>query len=463
MSIQSAYRTKIQELYDVIGQRGLYVNTNHDIFVGAQDSIKTGTAVNYEFTLLQEGGKAYSSPLLLAALTSLLSHGTMLLTGAYGIGKTTGAEFAGHFFTNTPLDDILQATIQGHPQQTEEKMIARYHTGKLVKDGEEEVLPRKFLQCPVKLIDEINRLDPDKWSILLRLIDTGTATYGDSLLKAVPGPLFATANYTDAGTFDLPPPGLDRFDVAAIVTSPQPWDLEQIYARSDEKLNGSLPTLLEVPKHLAMSQEDFAAVRKEITALPKEDHLDTYVNFVLATIRFSEAASDDIARMTKGNAWANTSIGQHFTDHPSSYTENELSVRTARAWQRYARALAWFAGKEKVDMESLKVMFPYVTWHKLKPSEKATTEFPKCTNDRIGFTRELLKKIDQQWTTIQSEPRLEVYAAAVEALDDNGTNPKELHGVVSAAITKICKWDHPFALTLAKHLESKYNQKVMST
>src|SRR3989338_11064774 len=144
---------KILGLYNLMGERGLFVNTNHDIFIGPQEILKAGKNQNFSFSLLQDGGKAYSSPMLLTALTSMLKHGTMLLTGAHGIGKTTSVEFGGHFFTNTPLEDILQATIQGHPQQTEEKMVARYHTGKLIKDGEEKVLARNFIKCKVKLID----------------------------------------------------------------------------------------------------------------------------------------------------------------------------------------------------------------------------------------------------------------------------------------------------------------------
>jgi len=455
-------RKKVQGLYSVIGDRGLYVNSNHDIFIGEQTLVKAGIAANYEFRLLNKGSQAYASPLLFATLTSLLKHGTMLITGAPGAGKTTGAEFAGHFFTGTSLDDILTATIQGHPQQTEEKMIARYHTGDLIKEGEETVLPRKFLQCPVKLIDEINRMDPDKKSIILRLIDTGKAVYGDTLLTAENGPLFATANYADAGTFSMTPPELDRFDIAVVVTSPQPWDLEQIYSRSDEKLNGGLAELLEIPKSLRLKESDYEKIRKEISELPKPEGITEYINFVLASIRFSEAASNDVARMTKGNAWKSLELeSPRFAEHPSSYTKNELSVRTARAWQRYAKALAWFAGKQEMDEESIRTVFPYAVWHKLEPSDKALQMPWKAINDRIGFAKELLTKIDEDWTNVREEPSIKVYGAACSAIDNEKYPEKKLRNIVANAIKKIANWDDPYALTLAKHLESKYNQRVM--
>ncbi len=452
---------KVHGIYSLIGERGLYVNTSHDMFIGPHDKIQAGTASNYSFHLLGKGGRAYSSPLLLASLTSLLSHGTMLITGAPGIGKTTGAEFAGHFFTGIPIEEILQATIQGHPQQTEEKMTARYHTGKLIKDGEEKVLVRNFLKCKVKLIDEINRLDPDKISIILRLIDTGVAVYGDELLTASKGPLFATANYSDSGTFEIPPPALDRFDVAAIVTSPQPWDLEMIYSRQDEKLNGSLNGLLDIPDSLRLDENDFIQIRKEMLNMPKVDTIDAYVNFILASIRFSELASDNISRMTKGNAFADNDASEsHFNSHPSVYTRNELSVRAAKALQRYSKALAWLTGSDKVCEEHVRIIFPYAAWHKLQPSEKALQEIPKCANDRINFANALLGKIDEEWVKIQKEPVLKAYAAVAKSIESKKPDG-ETYQMVKKAIGQICRWDNPYALVLAKHLETLYNEKVM--
>lgn len=240
---------KVKALYNLIGERGLYVNSNFDVFSEAPEEVGLAGGAGYKIPLVNKGN-AYASPLLFATLTSLLNHGTMLVTGAPGIGKTTGAEFAGHFFTGTSLEDILASEIKGNPQKTEEKMIARFHTGKLITTGEELVLPRKFLKCPIKIVDEVNRMPADVTSILMDLADTGNAIYGDQLLKAAQGPFFATANYADEGTFQLTPPFLDRFDVAVMVTSPPAWDLSKIRARGDEKLNGGLSAALQIPEGL---------------------------------------------------------------------------------------------------------------------------------------------------------------------------------------------------------------------
>src|SRR3989338_6943721 len=236
---------KVQSLYNLIGERGLYVSSNFDVFTQAPEEVTLAFGAGYKIPLAQVGSKAYTSPLLFATLTALLHHGTMLITGAPGIGKTTGAEFAGHFFTNTPLDEILASEIQGHPQLTEEKMVAAY--------------------------DEGNRTPADVLSIIMRLVDTGKAVYGGQLLSATPGPLFVTANYSDEGTFHFTPPFLDRFDVAVMVTSPQPWDIDKIRQRTDEKLNGGLESALAVPDDLRLDAEK---IRSEIREVQEEVEYD---------------------------------------------------------------------------------------------------------------------------------------------------------------------------------------------
>ncbi|MEK6850035.1 MAG: AAA family ATPase, partial [Nanoarchaeota archaeon] len=378
---------KVRTLYNLIGERGLYVNSNFDVFSQAPELVDLAGGTGYKIPLVNKGSNAYASPLLFATLTSLLNHGTMLVTGAPGIGKTTGAEFAGHFFTGTPLEEILASEIKGNPQKTEEKMIARYHTGKLITTGEELVLPRKFLKCPVKIIDEVNRMPADLTSIIMDLADTGKAIYGDELLKAAPGPFIATANYADEGTFQLTPPFLDRFDVAVMVTSPPAWDLAKIRSRGDEKLNGGLNEALQIPDGLKLN---FDKIRKEIKDMPQDveygvPQMSTFADFVYSSLRFSEAASGNIARATKGNAWQvnqdNSPVG-HFQDSPFNYTLNELSVRSAKAMPRYAKAFAWLNGDDKVTPAHVKTILPFLLWHKVQPTAKALSENPLHANDR---------------------------------------------------------------------------------
>lgn len=461
---------KVRALYSIIGERGLYVNTNSDVFPKNPETITLANGTGYSIPLLNPGEKSYASPMLFATLTSLLNHGTMLITGAPGIGKTTGAEFAGHFFTGTSLDDILASEIQGHPQLTEEKMVASYDIGKLVHSGDKIVVPTRFLQCPVKILDEGNRTPSDVLSIIMRLADTGKAVYGGQLLKANPGPLFVTANYADEGTFQFTPPFLDRFDVAVMVTSPPSWDLKKIRQRGDQKLNGGLETALAIPPHLKL---DFEKLRKEIKDMPQTTEFDipqmtAFSDFVYSALRFSEAASGDLSRATKGNAWQVTQDNApagHFNDAPFTYTVNELSVRTAQAMPRYAKAFAWLNGDKEVKPEHLKTILPYLLWHKLTPTSKALTEDPRFANDRIALVKDLVEKVETDYTELSASPVIRTYASALQVirtgkLFDKTLSPEDIRTVARRAIEEIGAVDKAYALSLAQHVATEYNDRM---
>lgn len=468
---QLTEQQKVRKLYDVLGERGLYVNTNFDVFSQKPEEISLAQGAGYKLSLANPDSQAYASPLLFATLTSLLHHGTMLITGAPGIGKTTGAEFAGHFFTGTRLEDILASEILGYPQLTEEKLIASYDLGKLINQGERVVVPNNFLKCPVKIIDEGNRIPPDTLSILMRLADTGKAVYGGQLLTAATGPLFVTANYADEGTFHFTPPFLDRFDVAVMVTSPQPWDLRRIRERGDEKLNGNLENLLVIPEGTKI---DFDKARKAIKDMPESaeygvSKVAEFSDFMYAALRFSEAASTDLVRATKGNAWKvnqdNAKPG-HFNDGPHNYTLNELSVRTMKALQRYAKAFAWFNGDKTTNVTHLKTVLPYLLWHKVQPAEKALAEEPYYHNDRITFINGLVEKVETDYEEFVSDgEHRQAYKGAIGVLQHNGRvgerklEEDQIRAVVRNAILKIGNVDKPWAVSLANHIASEYNAR----
>jgi len=450
---------KVNALYHHLGKQGLYVNTNNDIFIGPYQTLTTGKGKKYTFHLLKDQGIAYASPMLFAALTAMLNHGTMLFTGAASVGKTTSAYLAGHFFNGQEYEDIRSATIHGHSRQTEERTIARYHTGRLLQ-GEEHVLWRKFAKSNVKVVNEFNRFGPDILNIFLDFVDTGYLNYGDEYLETKPGPLFATMNYNDSGTRDVQEPMLDRFDIAVPVTSPQPWDLENILKRSDEKLNGGFKDLLAIPPDIKLSDEERLQIRQEIASLPLHEDVEDFRTFAVATVRYSEVASDSVERMTKGNAWTMQDTSQlHFQNHPSLYTENEITLRTARNLDRYSKAIAWLTESTVATMEHLKVVFPYVTWHKLKPTTKSLGT-SKFANDRIQFGKMLFDEIQKDWVALKTKEQLTTYLDVKVSLENPSFSHPDLLNLTTKAMEQICTLDHPLAPVLAKHLESLYNARM---
>ncbi|MHA1468342.1 MAG: AAA family ATPase, partial [Promethearchaeota archaeon] len=136
---------------------------------------------------------------------------------------------------------------------TEEKLVGTLKLGKLMHEGEEEVVWRNFVTNFWKIIDEVNRLTPYAQDILLSLLAEGTVKYYDSIITISKYCLYATINPRDVGTFDLSHPFLDRFGISVPISMPASQDLQLILTGKDEKYSG-VDELVQVPKVLTLDE-----------------------------------------------------------------------------------------------------------------------------------------------------------------------------------------------------------------
>ena len=112
-------------------------------------------------------------------LNSLVPRSAMLLIGGHGGGKTTLIKLLGRMLTGKTLDEIDDGMLRGHPQLTEEKMVATLRPGPLMKEGVEVVVWRSFVTKFWKNIEEVKRLNPHAQNILLSLLAEGELKYKD--------------------------------------------------------------------------------------------------------------------------------------------------------------------------------------------------------------------------------------------------------------------------------------------
>ena len=146
--------------------------------------------------------KSLPEILSICVLNALVPNSAMILVGGHGGGKTSLTKLLGRMFTGNSLNEIESSIIRGHPQLTEEKLVGTLKLGKLMHDGEEEVVWRQFVTKFWKIIDEVNRLTPYAQDILLSLLAEGTIKYYDEIKTIDKFTLYATINPQDVGTFE---------------------------------------------------------------------------------------------------------------------------------------------------------------------------------------------------------------------------------------------------------------------
>ncbi len=331
--------------------------------------------------------------LSLCVLNAIVPNSAMLLIGGHGGGKTTLVKLLGRMFTANSLNEIENSIIRGHPQLTEEKLIGTLKLGKLMKDGEEEVVWRQFVTNFWKIIDEVNRLTPYAQDILLSLLAEGTVKYYDSITTINKFCLFATINPYDVGTFELSQPFLDRFGISVPISMPGSHDLQLILTGKDEKYSG-YDELIQVP--LVLSIDELMEIHFYVNRIPFSSEVNKYIHAIIREFTLC-------SRVDKGNTEdlkpsAGLCSGCHFNTAQNICNKNDsiLSVRVAKDLLRYSKALTWLLGLDKIDINIVNTIAPYVISHRMAYVKRELDKSPYFGN-KYEFSKNLLKIVQKRF------------------------------------------------------------------
>ncbi|MFX0077080.1 MAG: AAA family ATPase, partial [Candidatus Hermodarchaeota archaeon] len=331
--------------------------------------------------------------LSLCVLNAIVPNSAMLLIGGHGGGKTSLAKLLGRMFTGNSLSEIENSIIRGHPQLTEEKLIGTLKLGKLMHDGEEEVVWRQFVTHFWKIIDEVNRLTPYAQDILLSLLAEGSIKYYDEIKTVDKYCLYATINPRDVGTFDLSFPFLDRFGISIPIVMPASHDLELILKGKDEKYSG-FDELIQVPKVLTIDE------LMEIWYYVNKIHFNKEVNNYIHAIIRDFTLCTRVDKGSSENLKPSTGLcsGCHFNTNQNvcNKIDSILSVRVAKDLLRYSKALTWLLNLNQVDINLVNTIAPYIISHRVMYSKRELEKSPYWGNP-YEFSKNIIDLIQKRF------------------------------------------------------------------
>ncbi|MHA2077472.1 MAG: AAA family ATPase [Candidatus Thorarchaeota archaeon] len=440
MSIQSdKLRKQVLNVIATVESRGLFVHSS-DLEIRYSSSSTKKKPV-----------KTTKLPLIVGTcvLNALVPRSAMLLVGGHGGGKTTLAKLLGRMMTGKSLDEVENGILRGHPQLTEEKMIATLKPGPLMKDGVEVVIWRSFVTGFWKIIDEVNRLTPHAQNILLSLLAEGELKYYDEIKQCEEYCLYATLNPADAGTFEIGPPFLDRFGIAVPITMPTVNDLELILASRDDRLFG-YDELWQVPA--VLSEEDLLTIwnlADKVTVSPEASE------FMRSVVReFGACIRADKSQSTGLTVETGLCDGCHFNTAKSVCNKViiPLSVRAAKDLNRYSKAAAWLVGATEVSVEIVKSLAPLVFWHRTRYVRDELDRSPYY-GDLYEYTKHLVELAASRFA--QRTPAITI----MESLKQGKESKEALEDLKEMGKSDLLvRLDH---ITLAKDLKKSGYQKMV--
>ena len=300
-------------------------------------------------------------------LAGIFSKSKILLWSAHGKGKSFLAE------TTAKLCGVSYSRIQGTQGLTESKFLARYDLSKLLK-GEEKVQWRDFVRARIKLLDEINRCHPTVLNALFSMLAEKMVLYGDERVNLSDFAFIGTLNPSDEGTYDVPPPLIDRFDISIAISSPAVYEKSQMLDLENKIIS---PMLDETVLLQIWSEVDKITVS------------DQLINTAAAFIR-------ELQICEHGDKEFLTNFPQccaecRFNENICSKLEPAMPVseRAFLSLLKISKAVAYVLGSAAVDDKHLKFALPYILMHRLK----FTPAFEKESKNKIHLLRSVVNKI----------------------------------------------------------------------
>ena len=451
-------RAVCQDVYDYLQKSALVMAPEKDMHLGNVKYIKLNDAGS-EKQIVSD--ISYNSFMLFTHLACLMNQGTVFYQGTPGSSKTSIAKLVAHHIYGISLENIEKATIKGHEGITDTDMLAMLDMGLLIKEGKEVAHARPFVKSMVRIIDEVNRLGPQQRNMLYSIASDGEVEYRGKVFRAPQGPLFATANYADAGNTELEVPFLDRLDVQIEASSLNPWYIELFSNRKNKNLKQELENIVNKPQSLSVG--DFKQARKEITSIKFSEEAMSKLAYFIAEVNYCYMARKEVSKKKKGLASrvkpgnALCSKCSHYAaggDNLCYMTENEITPRSVRAIFNFTSGLAWWMGKKEVRLDELRAVLPYTLSHKLIPTDKAVKGDAFYENDRPAFVAELFEKAERTYDIVaQKAPVVEkltkmVYEAYRYGAKSN-INKKDVMEMLNKEIPNI---DSPSKFSLATAL-----------
>jgi MoxR-like ATPase len=336
---------------------------------------------------LNLGTRRVDAALFFTLLATTLRDNALIL-GERGTGKTTLARLICSLISGLPFEFFEIAQLRVNPELTLETMIGAPDLGEL-NQGRIKVIWTNFVKSPYKIIDELFRLPPGKASILLQGLDTGIWTYCGQHLNTGKVPAISAANYADAGSFEVIPPLLDRLQVAVEMGYRGPRHalrvaeggsieekaetlglnehLEEAISAAEKPGEEGVKALRALGEEIKKEREkqgipvlyeaELREMKALIEALPVDQTAREYSQFLISLLSGCPK---------KGMKRANEPCPStcEFLDSPCSWVQTGASVRACQALFRYAKAVAWLTGFEKVKLDDFVVVAPYILWHR---------------------------------------------------------------------------------------------------
>ncbi|RLI87902.1 MAG: hypothetical protein DRP01_00785 [Archaeoglobales archaeon] len=296
------------------------------------------------------------APMNEIVFAGLLSRNTLnLLIGQYGTGKSTLIEMMHFTFFNDEFSN--PGRIRLFERLTPFDVLFNINIGKLVKEGVEDITPRRFVTSHFKFINELGRGNTEVYNALLSLFAEGYVEYRYKIFKTPDYTCYADMNPKDVGSREIPSAFWDRINMTIEVPSMGTDDIfELMTIKYVKTMKRRLTELLEP----VMTSKEMLKIWDEVDQIKVSPG-----SILLLSLIYSAFKCPKYERTIIDHRFTLPCDRCEYKGELCSYISELWGTRWIESTIITAKALAWIRDLPIVEIKLILEVLPYTLAHRL--------------------------------------------------------------------------------------------------
>lgn len=346
-------------------------------------------------------GEPQPASLILGTAACCMRNVVVSFVGPPGTAKTSYMKLLGRYFSG---EDI--PIIAGHPEQTEEKMIARPKVNKkFLEDGVMDPNWTTWVDSIIKGIDEVNGLPPRVQGLLQRYFAEGKFDYSGVEKDRDGDIVLTTMNPSGERTFPLDDAFKDRLMVTVPFYTPTSGGLKQIRERPDKRMGESSKYKELVETMGSLTRDEFDALPTLVSQTELDPDAGLFIDLLvqeLAYCKRAEMHDKGQGRISPPQICEAGGTGNHCefggdTEYVCKKYRQSASPRVEMDLNAISKAAAFVLGDEKADMRHVKAVAKYVIAGRLTPVQSTFAVSPYYGNNVLQYANDVVEAVSKRF------------------------------------------------------------------
>jgi len=344
------------------------------------------------------------------SIALLAKNSVILLSGTYGVGKSTFIESVMKVFFKDIYEQQVKPTARIRDTLTEFDVLLYVDIAAL-RQGIEKVEPRPIVTSSFKFFNELQRGNSRLYNALLSLFAEKEVEYRGRVFKSNPFVAFCDRNPHDVSSHEIPKALWDRLDAHLYI---RVLDITETYELLTSKyVKTHTPRIVDALPEL-LSSKEMLEIWNDVEKVVVPEAITLFLALIAGS--FTCAHVDRSVTEPRFRLPCDRCA---YKGELCFKVREVWGTRWAESTIKFAKARAWLYGRPIVQLEDVIFVLPYTLNHRLVLKPEVESSYP----NKIEFVKQ---EVIERAIKVKKDIWIRAIKAYLAALNGNEDAKREL-------------------------------------